>query len=108
MTSFDAYELVAQEFIVFLLSPPPDQSAFSVKGRRRRTSFYRERSFSATFLAARIAATASILRDNFLDAVAHGDEAKDWSAVAEVAMRHADFVTARQAAKVAKGDSAAH
>jgi len=32
---------------------------------------------------------ASILRDDFLDAVAHGDAAKDWSAVAEVAMRHA-------------------
>ena len=32
---------------------------------------------------------ASLLRDNFLDAVAHGDETKDWSAVAEVAMRHA-------------------
>ena len=32
---------------------------------------------------------ASILRDHFLDALAHGDETKDWSAVAEVAMRHA-------------------
>jgi 3-hydroxyisobutyrate dehydrogenase-like beta-hydroxyacid dehydrogenase len=42
---------------------------------------------------------ASILRDNFLDAIAHGDEAKDWSAVAEVAMRHAGLVTGRQTAK---------
>jgi 3-hydroxyisobutyrate dehydrogenase-like beta-hydroxyacid dehydrogenase len=32
---------------------------------------------------------ASILRDDFIDAIAHGDAAKDWSAVAEVAMRHA-------------------
>jgi 3-hydroxyisobutyrate dehydrogenase-like beta-hydroxyacid dehydrogenase len=35
---------------------------------------------------------ASVLRDHFLDAVAHGDELKDWSAVAEVAMRHAGLV----------------
>lgn len=38
---------------------------------------------------------ASILRDSFLDAVAHGDGAKDWSAVAEVAMRHAGLVDGR-------------
>jgi 3-hydroxyisobutyrate dehydrogenase-like beta-hydroxyacid dehydrogenase len=32
---------------------------------------------------------ASILRDNYLDALAHGDGAKDWSAVSKVALRRA-------------------
>ena len=32
---------------------------------------------------------ASVLRDNFVDAIAHGDADKDWSAVARVAMRRA-------------------
>ena len=32
---------------------------------------------------------ASILRDNFLDALAHGDGNKDWSAIAQVAERRA-------------------
>jgi 3-hydroxyisobutyrate dehydrogenase-like beta-hydroxyacid dehydrogenase len=32
---------------------------------------------------------ASILRDNFIDAIAHGDGDKDWSAVAKVAARRA-------------------
>jgi 3-hydroxyisobutyrate dehydrogenase-like beta-hydroxyacid dehydrogenase len=32
---------------------------------------------------------ASILRDNYLDALAHGDEAKDWSAISQVSMRRA-------------------
>ncbi|HEY1362628.1 MAG TPA: NAD(P)-dependent oxidoreductase [Xanthobacteraceae bacterium] len=32
---------------------------------------------------------ASILRDNYLDAIAHGDEDKDWSAVSRVAARRA-------------------
>jgi 3-hydroxyisobutyrate dehydrogenase-like beta-hydroxyacid dehydrogenase len=32
---------------------------------------------------------ASILRDNYLDAIAHGDEKKDWSAVSRVAARRA-------------------
>ncbi len=32
---------------------------------------------------------ASILRDNFIDAIAHGDEDRDWSALSAVAMRRA-------------------
>ena len=32
---------------------------------------------------------ASVLRDNFIDAIAHGDADKDWSAVSAVAMRRA-------------------
>jgi 3-hydroxyisobutyrate dehydrogenase-like beta-hydroxyacid dehydrogenase len=32
---------------------------------------------------------ASVLRDHFLEAIANGDDQRDWSAVAEVAMRHA-------------------
>jgi 3-hydroxyisobutyrate dehydrogenase-like beta-hydroxyacid dehydrogenase len=32
---------------------------------------------------------ASVLRDNYLDALAHGDGARDWSAVARVALRRA-------------------
>jgi 3-hydroxyisobutyrate dehydrogenase-like beta-hydroxyacid dehydrogenase len=32
---------------------------------------------------------ASVLRDNYLDAIAHGDGAKDWSAVSNVALRRA-------------------
>ena len=32
---------------------------------------------------------ASLLRDNYIDALAHGGETKDWSAVAEVARRRA-------------------
>jgi 3-hydroxyisobutyrate dehydrogenase-like beta-hydroxyacid dehydrogenase len=32
---------------------------------------------------------ASVLRDNYLDALAHGDERKDWSAVSRVAARRA-------------------
>jgi 3-hydroxyisobutyrate dehydrogenase-like beta-hydroxyacid dehydrogenase len=32
---------------------------------------------------------ASVLRDNYLDALAHGDGAKDWSAVSKVALRRA-------------------
>jgi 3-hydroxyisobutyrate dehydrogenase-like beta-hydroxyacid dehydrogenase len=32
---------------------------------------------------------ASVLRDNFVDATAHGDSEKDWSAVSAVAMRRA-------------------
>jgi 3-hydroxyisobutyrate dehydrogenase-like beta-hydroxyacid dehydrogenase len=32
---------------------------------------------------------ASVLRDNYLDALAHGDEAKDWSVIARVALRRA-------------------
>ena len=42
---------------------------------------------------------ASILRDHFLDAVAHGDHNKDWSAVAEVAMRHAGLVNGMQSSR---------
>jgi 3-hydroxyisobutyrate dehydrogenase-like beta-hydroxyacid dehydrogenase len=30
---------------------------------------------------------ASVLRDNYLDALAHGDEHKDWSAITRVAAR---------------------
>lgn len=30
---------------------------------------------------------ASVLRDNYLDALAHGDQAKDWSAITQVAVR---------------------
>jgi 3-hydroxyisobutyrate dehydrogenase-like beta-hydroxyacid dehydrogenase len=32
---------------------------------------------------------ASVLRDNFVDAIAHGDSEKDWSALSAVAMRRA-------------------
>jgi 3-hydroxyisobutyrate dehydrogenase-like beta-hydroxyacid dehydrogenase len=32
---------------------------------------------------------ASVLRDNFLDAIAHGDADRDWTAVAKVALRRA-------------------
>lgn len=32
---------------------------------------------------------ASVLRDNYLDAIAHGDATKDWSAIAKVANRRA-------------------
>lgn len=32
---------------------------------------------------------ASVLRDNYLDAIAHGDERKDWSAISRVAARRA-------------------
>jgi 3-hydroxyisobutyrate dehydrogenase-like beta-hydroxyacid dehydrogenase len=32
---------------------------------------------------------ASVLRDNYLDAIAHGDEKKDWSAMSRVAARRA-------------------
>jgi 3-hydroxyisobutyrate dehydrogenase-like beta-hydroxyacid dehydrogenase len=31
----------------------------------------------------------SVLRGNYLDALAHGDAAKDWSAVTQVALRRA-------------------
>jgi 3-hydroxyisobutyrate dehydrogenase-like beta-hydroxyacid dehydrogenase len=34
---------------------------------------------------------ASVLRDNYLDALAHGDEKKDWSAISQVAMRRASL-----------------
>jgi 3-hydroxyisobutyrate dehydrogenase-like beta-hydroxyacid dehydrogenase len=34
---------------------------------------------------------ASVLRDNFVDALAHGDAEKDWSAIAAVALRRAGF-----------------
>jgi 3-hydroxyisobutyrate dehydrogenase-like beta-hydroxyacid dehydrogenase len=36
---------------------------------------------------------ASILRDNYLDAIAHGDGAKDWSAISRVAARRAGLET---------------
>ena len=36
---------------------------------------------------------ASILRDNFVDAISHGDADKDWSAIAAVAMRRAGLDT---------------
>jgi 3-hydroxyisobutyrate dehydrogenase-like beta-hydroxyacid dehydrogenase len=32
---------------------------------------------------------ASVLRDNYLDAIAHGDAAKDWSSISTVAARRA-------------------
>jgi 3-hydroxyisobutyrate dehydrogenase-like beta-hydroxyacid dehydrogenase len=48
---------------------------------------------------------AGILRDHFLDAVAHGDEAKDWSAVAEVAMRHAGLTKGGLRPEAAEGNS---
>lgn len=32
---------------------------------------------------------ASVLRDNYLDALSHGDGAKDWSAISRVAARRA-------------------
>jgi 3-hydroxyisobutyrate dehydrogenase-like beta-hydroxyacid dehydrogenase len=35
---------------------------------------------------------ASVLRDNYLDAIAHGDAGKDWSAVSRVAQRRAGQV----------------
>jgi 3-hydroxyisobutyrate dehydrogenase-like beta-hydroxyacid dehydrogenase len=31
----------------------------------------------------------SVLRDNYLDALAHGDEHKDWSVISQVALRRA-------------------
>jgi 3-hydroxyisobutyrate dehydrogenase-like beta-hydroxyacid dehydrogenase len=34
---------------------------------------------------------ATLLRDVFLDALAHGEEARDWSALAEVAARRANL-----------------
>ncbi|MEV6559282.1 NAD-binding protein [Nocardia sp. NPDC051756] len=37
----------------------------------------------------------SILRDAFLDALAHGDGDKDWAAVASVARRRADYGRSR-------------
>jgi hypothetical protein len=39
---------------------------------------------------------ASILRDNFVDAIGHGDAEKDWSAVAAVALRRAGLDTRPQ------------
>jgi 3-hydroxyisobutyrate dehydrogenase-like beta-hydroxyacid dehydrogenase len=38
---------------------------------------------------------ASVLRDNFIDAIGHGDQDKDWSAVAAVAARRAGLDTRR-------------
>ena len=35
---------------------------------------------------------ASVMRDNFLDAIAHGDAEKDWSAVSQVARRRAGLI----------------
>jgi len=35
---------------------------------------------------------ASVLRDNYIDAIAHGDGGKDWSAIARVAARRAGLV----------------
>ena len=35
---------------------------------------------------------ASVMRDNFLDAISHGDAGKDWSAVSQVARRRAGLV----------------
>jgi len=35
---------------------------------------------------------ASVMRDNFLDAIAHGDSEKDWSAISQVARRRAGLV----------------
>jgi hypothetical protein len=32
---------------------------------------------------------ASVLRDNYLDALAHGDGSKDWSAISRVTARRA-------------------
>ena len=40
---------------------------------------------------------ASVLRDNYLDAIAHGDEKKDWSAMSRVAARRATRGLARYA-----------
>jgi 3-hydroxyisobutyrate dehydrogenase-like beta-hydroxyacid dehydrogenase len=37
---------------------------------------------------------ASVIRDNFLDAIAHGDGNKDWSAIAQVAERRSGLSTA--------------
>ncbi len=36
---------------------------------------------------------ASVLRDNFIDAIGHGDQNKDWSAIAAVAARRAGLDT---------------
>lgn len=38
---------------------------------------------------------ASVLRDNFIDAIGHGDQDKDWSAIAAVAARRAGLETRR-------------
>lgn len=38
---------------------------------------------------------ASVLRDNFIDAIGHGDHDKDWSAIAAVAARRAGLETRR-------------
>ncbi len=38
---------------------------------------------------------ASVLRDNFVDAIAHGDGGKDWAAIAEVAVRRAALAASR-------------
>ena len=38
---------------------------------------------------------ASVLRDNFVDAIGHGDQDKDWSAIAAVAARRAGLDTRR-------------
>ncbi len=35
---------------------------------------------------------ASILRDNFVDAIAHGDADKDWAAISKVALRRAGLI----------------
>lgn len=40
----------------------------------------------------------SVLRDNFLDAIAHGDADRDWTAVSKVALRRAGLAGAGQAA----------
>jgi 3-hydroxyisobutyrate dehydrogenase-like beta-hydroxyacid dehydrogenase len=38
---------------------------------------------------------ASVLRDNFIDAIGHGDKEKDWSAIAAVAARRAGLDAGR-------------
>ncbi len=35
---------------------------------------------------------ASVLRDNFVDAIAHGDGDKDWGAISKVALRRAGLL----------------
>jgi 3-hydroxyisobutyrate dehydrogenase-like beta-hydroxyacid dehydrogenase len=35
---------------------------------------------------------ASLLRDNFVDAIAHGDGDKDWAAISKVALRRAGLI----------------
>jgi 3-hydroxyisobutyrate dehydrogenase-like beta-hydroxyacid dehydrogenase len=35
---------------------------------------------------------ASVLRDNFVDAIAHGDSDKDWAAISKVALRRAGLI----------------